>query len=167
MNAKAKRGDEIVTKVEEKSEKKLDDEKNIILTNTTTEEKLEELEDEAKTMEDAEEEEEKGEKEAETEGGAWVARGRGVVSPSGAQHSSRAAALQAAIDMGDQQGVTQIRGMYLAEGWTTNSMPEGWMAKKDERNYMFINPRGMKARGKTNAVKLLLEGEEEEDGGGW
>ena len=110
MNAKAKRGEEIVTKVEEKSEKKLDEEKNIKLADTTTEEKPKELEDEVKTMEDAEEEEEEGEKEeAESEGGAWVARGRGVVSPSGAQHSSRAAALQAAIDMGDKQGVTQVR----------------------------------------------------------
>lgn len=49
----------------------------------------------------------------------------------------------------------QIRSIYISEGWTATSLPAGWLAKGDTKNYMFVAPNGTRMKGKVQAMAFL------------
>ena len=60
--------------------------------------------------------------------------------------------------------IFQIREIYISEGWTSNCLPKGWLAKGDAKNYMFVAPNGTRIKGKVQAAAFLEQsGGSEED----
>ena len=63
-----------------------------------------------------------------------------------------------------QNNLFQIREIYISEGWTSNCLPKGWLAKGDTKNYMFVAPNGTRMKGKVQAAAFLEQsGGSEED----
>ena len=53
--------------------------------------------------------------------------------------------------------IQAIRKLYGAQGYTSETLPEGWMGRKTTKGFYFISPAGIFLEGKVKAIEYLLE----------
>ena len=98
-----------------------------------------------------------GEKIAEIPG--WKTWGdHGLTSPDGTNFNSKARAINHLVSTGGAfETIQAIRKLYGAQGYTSDTIPKGWLGRKKTQGLYFISPAGKVMQGKVKAIDQLLE----------
>ena len=88
----------------------------------------------------------------------------GVKSPEGTNYLTKGKAIMNLIKLGgSSETIEVLRELYLADGFTREGLPDGWMGKKKRQDYIFITPEGCSLHSKAKAILHLKENNSTKD----
>ena len=87
----------------------------------------------------------------------WTMKGKGLDSPRGVHFVSKSKALEHVMANGGlQEEVDELKKLFLADGWTMDRLPRGWLGKGTiHQKFFFTAPDGTTFTGKHKAAAYL------------
>ena len=96
----------------------------------------------------------------------WSSKGdKSCMSPSGQVFRSKKAAIEHLLQVGgSEEEIRAVQDLYIAQGWSRDGLPEGWLGRADPKNYSFVSADAKYFSNKRKAEDHLMAiGGSEED----
>ena len=96
----------------------------------------------------------------------WSSKGdKSCMSPSGQVFRSKKAAIEHLLQVGgSQEEIRAVQDLYIAQGWSREGLPQGWLGRADPKNYSFVSADAKYFSNKRKAEDHLMAiGGSEED----